>query len=73
MTHPLVQVTRAVEGLARNEEWLAVPTGATGEIGVLARAFTQMRTEVQETTSALQREVEERQRIFDTSFGSHPS
>ena len=37
LTRPLVQMTAAVEGLARNEG-MNVPTNASGEIGVFARA-----------------------------------
>src|SRR5262245_3034666 len=37
MTKPLAQMTRAVEGLADNEP-IVVPTGASGEIGTLAKA-----------------------------------
>jgi hypothetical protein len=43
LTRPLVQMTRAVEGFARDEP-MAVPTAASGEIGVLARqALSQVR------------------------------
>jgi HAMP domain-containing protein len=38
LTRQLGQMTLAVEGLGRDQS-IAVPTGATGEIGTLARAF----------------------------------
>lgn len=66
LTRPLVQMTAAVEGLAR-DEGVSVPTDAYGEIGVLARAFARMRNDVHEKTAALKQEIEERRRIFDTS------
>lgn len=66
LTRPLVQMTRAVEALAQDRS-VAVPTGAGGEIGVLADAFERMRAEVHEKTAALKSEVEERRRIFETS------
>src|SRR5215813_14979542 len=59
-------MTRAVEGLARNE-LIVAPTGASGEIGVLARAFARMDADIRDKTAALNREVEERSRLFDTS------
>jgi PAS domain S-box-containing protein len=66
MTKPLAQMTQAVEGLAQNKPIIA-PTGASGEIGVLARAFVRMDADMREKTAALNREVEERSRLFDTS------
>ena len=66
MTRPLAQMTRAVEGLARNE-LIVAPTGASGEIGVLARAFARMDADIRDKTAALNREIEERSRLFDTS------
>src|SRR5258708_24052315 len=66
MTQPLGQMTRAVEGLARNQP-AVVPTEASGEIGVLAKAFARMDAEVREKTAALTREIEERSRLFDLS------
>ena len=59
-------MTRAVEGLARNE-LIVAPTGASGEIGVLARAFARMDADIRDKTAALNREIEERSRLFDTS------
>jgi HAMP domain-containing protein len=46
LTRPLVAMTRAVEGFT-GERPIAVPAGGGGEIGVLARAFSRMATEVQ--------------------------
>jgi PAS domain S-box-containing protein len=61
LTRPLTAMTRAVEGLAQNRP-IAVPVGASGEIGVLARAFARMIDEVREKTSALRQETADRQR-----------
>ena len=66
LTWPLVQMTRAVEGLARNEV-VAVPGGGSGEIGALAGAINRMADESRRNTAALKQEIEERRRIFDTS------
>jgi methyl-accepting chemotaxis protein len=66
MTQPLGQMTRAVEGLAGDQP-AVVPTDASGEIGVLAKAFARMDAEVREKTAALTREIEERSRLFDLS------
>ena len=52
LTRPLVQMTTAVEAFARDKP-MAVPTNASGEIGVLARAFNHMAREVQDKTAAL--------------------
>ncbi len=67
LTGPLVQMTRAAEGLARGET-MPVPTQAGGEIGVLARAFTRMADEMREKSEALRKENEERRQLFDTSL-----
>jgi PAS domain-containing protein len=66
MTQPLGQMTRAVEGLAGDQP-AVVPNEASGEIGVLAKAFARMDAEVREKTAALTREIEERSRLFDLS------
>jgi PAS domain S-box-containing protein len=66
LTRPLVQLTGAVEAFARDET-IPVPSGGAGEIGVLAHAFAQMAEKSRQKTAALQQEVEERRRIFDTS------
>jgi methyl-accepting chemotaxis protein len=55
LAKPLVLMTRAVEGLGRNEPF-QVPLGAVGEIGVLARAFERMAAEAHERTEALARQ-----------------
>ena len=67
LTRPLTQVTAAVETFGRGGP-LSVPTGSTGEIGVLARAFARMAAEVQEKTAALEREIGERRQLFATSL-----
>lgn len=66
MTKPLVQMTRAVESFAHNES-IVLPAAASGEIGMLVKAFTRMNAEVREKTAALTREIEERSRLFDLS------
>jgi PAS domain S-box-containing protein len=67
LSRPLVEMTRAVEGFT-GEGTIAVPIRSSGEIGVLARAFSRMATEVQEKAAALNREISQRHRIFDTSL-----
>src|SRR5262249_5931218 len=67
LSHPLVQVTAAVEGLAAGRP-VAVPTDAGGEIGVLAHAFARLGSDVKEKTEALTREIDERRRIVDTAL-----
>jgi PAS domain S-box-containing protein len=52
LSRPLVQMTSAVEGFARGER-SAIPTGAGGEIGLLAQAFARMAGEVHDKTAAL--------------------
>jgi len=66
MTRPLVQMTRAVEGFARDES-VVVPTNGSGEIGVLAKAFARLTAQIQDKTAALKREIEERSHIFQMS------
>ena len=61
LTRPIVQLTRAVEGIGHGGS-VAIPTEATGETGVLARAFARMIAESTEKTVALEREVAERRR-----------
>jgi PAS domain S-box-containing protein len=61
LTRPLIAMTRAVEGFAQNRA-VAIPTGASGELGVLARTFARMVEEVREKTTALKRETEEHRR-----------
>jgi len=67
LTKPLVQMTAAVEGFAR-DGGLAAPTNASGEIGVLARAFERMRADVREKTDAVVKEIKGRNRLFETSL-----
>ena len=67
LARPLVQMARAVESFGRNGWSLMVPAATGGEIGVLARAFRRMAGEVREKATALQQEIEERSRLFDTS------
>jgi len=66
LTRPLVEMARAVVGGSRGAPIALRARG--GEIGVLARAFAGMSREVQEKAAALQQEVAQRQRIFDTSL-----
>lgn len=65
LTRPLSKITVAVETFRPHldGERLAVPTGASGEIGILARAFERMSAETQEKTDALKREISERRRV----------
>jgi PAS domain S-box-containing protein len=69
LTMPIVQMTRAVEGFM-GEGRAAVPIHAAGEIGVLARAFDRMTTEIREKTAARMaseaalRDYAERERLF---------
>jgi PAS domain S-box-containing protein len=58
LTQPLAQMTRNVERFAQDET-LPVPTDASGEIGVLARTFARMASDVRDKTQALKREIEE--------------
>lgn len=61
LTRPIVQLTRAVESITRTST-AAIPVEATGETGVLARAFARMVTDSTEKTLALEREVAEHRR-----------
>ena len=67
LTKSLVQMTAAVEGFARDEK-LTAPIHASGEIGVLARAFERMRADMREKTDALIKEIKGRHRLFETSL-----
>ncbi len=67
LTLPLVQMTRAVEGFAGAGS-VALRGNTSGEIGVLARAFTGMSRAVRDKTAALELEIAERRRIFDTTL-----
>jgi PAS domain S-box-containing protein len=66
LTQSLTQMTAAVEGFGGGGP-LALPTEATGEIGVLARAFRRMAVEVRDKTGALEQEIAERRQLFATS------
>jgi len=57
MSRPIVQMTDAVTAFGRGEP-MAVPTRASGEIRVLARAFARMAEEVTEKTAAMRRSAE---------------
>ncbi len=61
LTRPLVQMTAAVDAFPRDRS-AAIPTGAAGELGVLARAFKRMLAEVNGKTASLEKEVEEHRR-----------
>ena len=61
LTRPIVQLTEAVQGVARNKK-IAIPVEARGETGVLARAFAQAIGEVNAKTAALEQEVLEHRR-----------
>ena len=62
LTRPIVQLTAAVKGIAEHGATPSIPVEATGETGVLARAFARMVTESTEKTAALEREVTEHRR-----------
>jgi PAS domain S-box-containing protein len=66
LTGPLAQMTAAVAAFGRNEPML-VPAGASGEVGILARAFANMATDSRSKTAELNREVEER-RLAEDKF-----
>jgi PAS domain S-box-containing protein len=61
LTRPIGQLTAAVEGVARKDS-AAIPIDASGETGVLARAFARVMGEVTAKTAALEREVQEHRR-----------
>jgi PAS domain S-box-containing protein len=61
LTQPIVQLTEAVQGAARDGK-AAIPVDAGGETGVLARAFVQVMAEANAKTVALEREVAEHRR-----------
>ena len=61
LARPLAAMTKAVENLAHHRT-LAVPVGASGEIGVLARAFARMVEEIQAATAALKQNTEDHRR-----------
>jgi PAS domain S-box-containing protein len=61
LTRPIRQLTTAVEGAGKNGS-VAIPVNASGETGVLARAFARVLEEANVKTAALQREVLEHRR-----------
>jgi len=69
LTRPLTAMTKAVDGFAQGRA-IAIPTGARGEIGVLARAFARMVAEVRDKTTALKREMEDHRRT-ETALARH--
>jgi PAS domain S-box-containing protein len=58
LTRPLVQMTAAVDAFARDQS-AALPS-ASGEIGVLGRAFAHMMAEVQDKTASLEKVIAQR-------------
>ncbi|TWT99143.1 Signal transduction histidine-protein kinase BarA [Botrimarina colliarenosi] len=68
LTKPLEQMTLAVDEFTADSPREA-PTSASGEIGVLARAFERMRQKVNDTTVSLKREIEERRRAENEMQG----
>jgi PAS domain S-box-containing protein len=69
LTRPIFELAMAVEGLGRNDS-VAVPVNASGETGVLARAFSRVMDEVKTKTAALEREVQHHRRT-ETSRDLH--
>jgi PAS domain S-box-containing protein len=63
LTRPIVQLTEAVQGVARKGK-VAIPVNASGETGVLARAFARAIEEVNTKTIALEQEVQEHRRTI---------
>jgi PAS domain S-box-containing protein len=66
LTRPLIQMTKAVAGFAEGRPTI-VPTEAGGEIGVLARAFSSMASDVRDKNAALTHEISRRRRFFETT------
>lgn len=66
LTRPLVRITKAVEGFP-SDAAVDMPAGGGRELNVLVDAFKRMSTDSRAKTAALQQEIEERQRVFDTS------
>lgn len=67
LTRPLAGMIQAVQAFGDGKA-MSTPTDATGEIGVLAKAFERMAADVQEKNAALSRETEHRRRVFETSL-----
>lgn len=61
LTRPIGRLTAAVEAIGSGRP-AEIPVDASGETGVLARAFAQMVEETRAKTAALQREIEEHRR-----------
>jgi PAS domain S-box-containing protein len=61
LTRPISQLIAAVEGIGRNDQ-VTIPVDASGETGVLARAFARVMGDANAKTAALEREVEEHRR-----------
>jgi signal transduction histidine kinase len=57
LSRPIVQMTEAVTAFGRDTP-MAAPTEAAGEIGILARTFSQMAAEVSDKTAAIRRSAE---------------
>jgi PAS domain S-box-containing protein len=64
LTRPLTQMTAAVTAFGRDEP-MSVPTEASAEVGILARAFAGMASDVRSKTAELNREIEERKLAED--------
>lgn len=75
LTRPIVQLTKAVE-IAARDGTATIPVDASGETGVLARAFAHVMEEANAKTVALEREVQEhrrtaeRERLFSAAVES---
>ncbi len=61
LTRPIGRLTAAVEAIGRGQQ-ADIPVDASGETGVLARAFARMVEETRAKTAALEREVREHRR-----------
>src|SRR6266566_6165275 len=61
LTGPIIQLTAAVEGTGSGEP-VAIAVDASGEAGVLARAFARVMGDVNAKTAALEREIQEHRR-----------
>jgi PAS domain S-box-containing protein len=61
LVRPISRLTAAVEGIARHDP-VAIPVDATGETGVLARAFARVMGDANAKTAALEREIQEHRR-----------
>ena len=61
LTRPIIQLTAAVEGAGR-DGLTAIPVDASGETGVLARAFARVMGEANAKAAALEHEVQDHRR-----------